>query len=132
MRYHGTTGGRVPPRRFGSLLMMQCEQCEFFRQGEHGEASFSCDPFRNVKEPECLAKWQLIKINQMVAAYQSTLAYYQKLAPMQEKMFKVMEREIDDMSESDKWKVVDDDDEDDTDEEQHYDTGSTWNDEKPH
>ena len=44
----------------------------------------------------------------MVAAYQSTLSYYHKLAPMQEKMFKVMEREIDDMSESDKWKVEED------------------------
>jgi len=110
--------------------MIQCEQCEFFRRGESGEVSFLCDPFRNVKEPECLAKWQLIKINQMVAAYQSTLAYYHKLAPMQEKMFKVMEREIEDMNESDKWKVADDEDEDG--EEPRYDTGSTWGDDSPH
>ena len=91
--------------------MIQCEDCEFFHLAENGEVGFSCDPFKTVKEPECLAKWQLLKTNQMVASYQATLNYYQKLAPMQEKMFKVMEREIDDMSESDKWKVADDGDE---------------------
>lgn len=96
--------------------MIQCEQCEFCRRGDGGEVALSCDPFKNIKEPECLAKWQLIKINQMVSAYQATLDYYRKLAPMQEKMFKVMEREIDDMNESDKWKIADDDeDEDDAD-----------------
>ena len=73
----------------------------------------SCDPFSNVKEPECLTKWQLIKINQMVAGYHATLNYYRKLAPMQEKMFKVMERELDGMSESDQWKIADDEKEDD-------------------
>jgi CRISPR/Cas system CSM-associated protein Csm2 small subunit len=96
--------------------MIQCEQCEFFRRSEDGEISFRCDPFRNVKEPECLAKWQLIKINQMVAAYQATLDYYRKLAPMQEKMFKVMEREIDEMNEGEKWRIADDEDEEDADE----------------
>ena len=98
--------------------MIQCENCEFFERGPDGEISFACDPFRNIKEPECLAKWQLIKTNQMVAGYQSTLEYYQKLAPLQEKMFKVMEREIDEMNESDKWKTSEDEEyeaEDDTD-----------------
>lgn len=85
--------------------MIQCEQCEFFRRGPDGQAVFTCDPFGTIKEPECLAKWQLAKISQLVGAYQSTLDYYRKLAPMQEKMFKVMEREIDDISEADRWKV---------------------------
>jgi len=106
--------------------MIQCEECEFCRRSDSGEVSFSCDPFRNIKEPECLAKWQLIKINQMVAAYQATLEYYRKLAPMQEKMFKVMEREIEDMSEAEKWKVADDD------EEEEPDTGGGWEEEKPY
>ena len=94
--------------------MIQCEECEFFHRSDSGEVGFACDPFKNIKEPECLAKWQLLKTNQMVAAYQSTLNYYHKLAPMQEKMFKVMEREIDDMSESDKWKVEEDEDSDES------------------
>ncbi|HUS91352.1 MAG TPA: hypothetical protein VM695_05845 [Phycisphaerae bacterium] len=97
--------------------MIQCEQCEFFHRGENGEVAFRCDPFRTVKERECLAKWQLIKINQMVAAYQSTLEYYRKLAPMQEKMFKVMERELDDMSETERWKISEDEEDEDTPEE---------------
>ena len=102
--------------------MIQCEQCEFFHRNERGEIAFRCDPFSTIKEPECLTKWQLIKINQMVAGYQSTLNYYRKLAPMQEKMFKFMEREIGEMDESEKWRVPEDDDEDldgtDTDSEQ--------------
>ena len=92
--------------------MIQCKDCEFFRRSETGESSFACDPFGNIKEPECLAKWQLMKVTQLVGAYQATLDYYRKLAPMQEKMFKVMEREIDGISEADQWKVDDDEDDD--------------------
>ncbi|MFA6133193.1 MAG: hypothetical protein WC869_04145 [Phycisphaerae bacterium] len=92
--------------------MIQCKDCPLCRRRESGELSFDCDPFSNIVESECLAKWQLIKINQMVASYQATLDYYRKLAPLQEKMFKVMERELDDISESDKWKIADDDGED--------------------
>jgi len=94
--------------------MIQCKDCEFFHKAPGGEISFSCDPFSDIKEPECLTKWQLIKINQMVAGYQATLDYYRKLAPMQEKMFKAMERELDDMNESEKWKADDHDDQDET------------------
>jgi hypothetical protein len=101
--------------------MIQCGDCEFFRKNEDGEISFRCDPFSNIKERECLAKWQLIKINQMVAAYHATLEYYQKLAPMQEKMFKAMEREIDDMNEAEKWKIADDDED-----EEGLDSGEEW------
>jgi len=89
--------------------MIQCEECEFFHRGPDGQVSFSCDPFSTIKEPECLAKWQLMKVTQLVGAYHAQLDYYRKLAPMQEKMFKVMEREIDDISEADRWKVDDDD-----------------------
>ncbi len=95
--------------------MIQCIDCELFKRQDSGEVSFACDPFTNVKEPECLAKWQLIKINQMVAGYQATLDYYRKLAPLQEKMFKVVEREIDEMSEGEKWRIADDSEEPDGD-----------------
>ena len=92
--------------------MIQCKDCEFFRCGEDGEISFACDPFSNIKEVECIQKWQLIKINQMVASYQSTLEYYRKLSPMQEKMLRYMERELDDINEADKWKVPDEEEDD--------------------
>lgn len=104
--------------------MIQCENCEFFKRRENGEVSFSCDPFKNIREPECLAKWQLISVNRMVALYQTTLEYYRKLAPLQEKMFKVMERELDDLDESDKWKVDDDEEDEQVDEDQWGDSNA--------
>ena len=93
--------------------MTHCRDCEHFHRDENGHISFSCDPFTNVIEPECLVKWQLIKINQMVEAYQATLGYYQKLAPMQDKLFKAMERELGDMEESERWKYNEEDEEED-------------------
>jgi hypothetical protein len=90
-------------------VMIQCKDCEFYSRGPDGEVGFRCDPFSTIKEPECLAKWQLLKINQMVAAYHATLEYYHKLAPMQEKMMKVVQNELDEMNEGEKWKVEDDD-----------------------
>lgn len=102
--------------------MIQCSDCEYFNRNSDGEISFGCDPFGTIKEPECLGKWQLIKINQLVATYQATLEYYRKLAPMQEKMFKVVERELDDMNESEKWRV-DEDEDDDEGEDQPSDEG---------
>lgn len=91
--------------------MIQCSQCEFCRKDDGGRIHFSCDPFSTIKEPECLTKWQLLKTDQMVQAYQATLAYYRRLAPMQEKMFKVIQREMDDINESEKWKIDDDEEE---------------------
>ena len=90
--------------------MIQCHECEFFQNDDSGRMRFRCDPFTNIKEPSCVTKWQLIKIDQMVQAYQATIKYYERLAPMQEKMFKVMEREMDDLDESGKWKVDEEDD----------------------
>lgn len=97
--------------------MIQCSQCEYFMRGPAGQIGFKCDPFSNIKEPECLAKWQLIKIDLMVRSYQATLEMYRRLAPLQEKMFRHMEREIDDIDEADSWKYGDDDQEDDGDDE---------------
>jgi hypothetical protein len=91
--------------------MIHCRDCEYFRRGPNGEVSFTCDPFSTIKEPECLQKWALIKINQMIASYQATLDYYRKLGPMQEKMFRFMEREMGDLDESDRWKVDEGEDE---------------------
>ena len=93
--------------------MIQCEQCEYFRRGPNGAVQFACDPFSTIKEPECLQKWELLKLTQLVTGYQKTLAFYDKLAPMQEKMFRMMESEMDDLDESNSWKQQDDDEFDD-------------------
>ena len=91
--------------------MIQCSECEYFVRGPGGQIGFKCDPFSNIKEPECLAKWQFVKIEAMVQAYQATLNMYRRLAPLQEKMFRQMQREVDDIDEADKWKYQDDEDE---------------------
>lgn len=93
--------------------MIQCSECEHFVRGPGGQVGFRCDPFSTIKEPECLRKWQLIKIDLMVQSYQATLDMYKRLAPLQEKMFRHMEREIDDDEEADSWKYADDDNEED-------------------
>lgn len=100
-------------------IMLQCSECEYFSRGPGGQMSFRCDPFSNIKEPECLMKWQLLrsselaqKIDRMVAAYEATLAMYKRVQPLQEKMFRHMEREIDDAEEADSWKFTDDDEDD--------------------
>ena len=91
--------------------MINCRECEFCKVSKDGHLSFACDPFSNVKEPECVQKWMLLKVNMMVEAYQATLEYYRRLAPLQERMFKHVERELDDMDESEKWKIEDDQEE---------------------
>ena len=113
--------------------MIQCQDCQYFHRTSRGDIRLDCDPFSTILEPECLTKWQLVKINQMttsvnqmVASYQATLDYYRKLAPMQEKMFKVMERELDDMSESENWKVSDEDDQTDEDNEEERSDSDSW------
>lgn len=95
--------------------MIQCKDCEFCKTETSGQLSFSCDPFANVKEPECVNKWLLLKMDLMVQAYQATLEYYHRLAPLQERMFKHVERELDDIDESEKWKTDDDEDQQETD-----------------
>ena len=92
--------------------MLQCQDCEFYGQHPDGSPNLTCDPFATIKEPECLAKWQLIQLSIISKSHQATLDMYRRLAPLQEKMFKHMEREIDETEEGDSWKHVNDDDDD--------------------
>ena len=96
--------------------MMHCSDCEFFTEGPNGRPHLLCDPFGNIKEPECLTKWQLLKLDTMVQAYQATLAMYERLAPLQERMFRHMEQELDEAEEGDSWKYRADDEDDEGDE----------------
>ena len=93
--------------------MIQCKDCEFCETGPGGQRVFKCDPFSNIKEPQCLAKWQLIRLDMLVASYQGMLKWYGKLGPMQDKIFKYMQRELNDIDESEKWKIEEDDEEND-------------------
>ena len=93
--------------------MLRCQDCEFFRQNPDGSPLLTCDPLTTIKEPECLAKWQLVQLNVIAKSHQATLDMYRRLAPLQEKMFQHMEREIDETDEADSWKYGGDDDEND-------------------
>lgn len=84
--------------------MLQCTDCEFFHHGPDGSPQLACNPFINIKEPECLMKWQLAKLTVISESHQATLEMYKRLAPLQEKMFQHMEREINDVDEADRWK----------------------------
>jgi hypothetical protein len=91
--------------------VIQCSECEFFMRGPAGQLGFKCDPLSTIKEPECLVKWQLMRTNEMgqkldrlVAAYEATLEIYKRLQPLQEKMFRHMEHEIDETEDADSWK----------------------------
>lgn len=96
--------------------MIQCKDCELYVIDENGRRSFKCDPFSNIKEPHCLAKWQLIRLDMLVAGYQQMLQWYSRLAPLQDKMFKYVEREMEDIDESESWKVEPEDEQDDPEE----------------
>jgi hypothetical protein len=89
--------------------MIQCKDCELCDFGPDNQRHFRCDPFANIKEPECLQKWQLIRLDMLVASYQGMTQWYGKMAPLQDKIFKYMQREINDIEETDSWKLSDDD-----------------------
>jgi hypothetical protein len=92
--------------------MIQCEKCELCEIGPDGRKAFKCDPFSTIKEPECIAKWQLIRLDMLLGSYQSMLKWYGKLAPLQDKLFKYVQREIDDIEDSESWKLDPDEDTD--------------------
>lgn len=91
--------------------MIQCKDCELCEMGSDNRRTFKCDPFVNIKEPECIAKWQLIRLDMLVASYQQMLKWYGKLAPLQDKIFQYMQREIEDLDQADNWKSPDEEDE---------------------
>jgi hypothetical protein len=94
--------------------------------GPDGRRTFKCDPFANIKEPECIAKWQLIRLDMLVASHQGMLKWYGKLAPLQDKIFKYMQREIDELDESDKWKLEEEGQEEDQRDESQQQGDDIW------
>jgi pantothenate kinase-related protein Tda10 len=47
----------------------------------------------------------------LVASYKGMLKWYEKLAPLQDKIFKYMKREIEDINESERWRLDDEEEE---------------------
>lgn len=84
--------------------MLQCKDCEFGEVNDKGNVRLRCNPFLNIKESECLLKWQLVRLDLMTRAYMATITEYRKIAPIQEKLYRRMSREMDEMDEADRWK----------------------------
>lgn len=105
------------------VYMRQCQDCEHYHAGADGQVAFTCNPFGTIVEPECLQKWQLLrmteltqKVDRMVEAYEATVAIYKRMQPLQEKMLRQMEREMEEQEDAEAWKYsAEDDDEDDED-----------------
>jgi hypothetical protein len=87
--------------------MIQCAECEHYSQEPDGRRVFRCDPFLNIKEPECIQKWQLLRLDMLVSNFRSMTLWQHKMAPMQEKHFRYVKRELDDIDEADSWKLTD-------------------------
>ncbi len=94
--------------------MIQCKDCEYCEMSDDGQVRFRCNPFSTIVEPECLVKHQLLRLEMMTRAHMATVAAYKKIAPLQDKLFKHLKREMDDLDEADSWKY-DDEEEDDED-----------------
>ena len=93
--------------------MIQCKDCELCEIAADGRKTFKCDPFSTIKEPECLAKMQLLRMEMLLASFRTMLGWYDKMGPMQKKIFKYVQRELDDIDEADKWKTDENNEEDD-------------------
>ena len=89
--------------------MIQCKDCELCQIGPDGKRTFKCNPFTNIKESECIQKWQLIRLDMLLASYQGMLKMQGKFAPLQDKIMKYVQREIEDMEQTDSWKLEDED-----------------------
>ena len=48
--------------------MIQCKDCEFCEMAPDGQVQLKCNPFASIKEPECLTKWQLLRLDLMTRA----------------------------------------------------------------
>ena len=85
--------------------MIQCKDCEFCHTDPDGKRIFACDPFTNIKEMECILKWQLIRLDMLLISYNGMLKFQEKMGPLQDKILKYVKREIDDIDESERWRL---------------------------
>ena len=103
--------------------MIQCKDCQYCNIDEAGRRSFTCDPFSNIVEPECIQKWQLIRLDHLLGLYHRMVSGQEQLKPIQDKMLKYVEREMDDINEAEKWKIEEDEEYHWPEDEQNNDTG---------
>lgn len=94
--------------------MIQCKDCELFEMDPSGRRIFRCDPFINIKEPECLQKWQILRLDVLISMYRGMAAWQEKMGPLQDKLIRYFKREIEELDESENWKIDLDEEDDDS------------------
>ncbi len=60
-------------------------------------------------------KWQLMRLDMLLSTQEALFRNNAKLAPLQDKLIRYVEKEIDDLDDADSWKYGDDGDPDDSD-----------------
>ena len=76
--------------------MIQCIDCEFGVQLPNGNVELTCDPARNIKEPECLSKLMLMSLRGIEMHHVQS----SRLLPLTEQILQhvggeIVERELD-------------------------------------
>ena len=89
--------------------MIQCKDCELYQEDGPNGRKFLCNPFGNIKEPECIGKWTVIRLEMLIAMQQNIQSSQDRMAPIQNKIIKYVQREIDELEENDGWKYNEED-----------------------
>ncbi len=75
--------------------MIQCKDCELCIDGQ-----LTCVATENIKEAECLLKWQIVALLKM----KEKIEVLCRIVPRQEKLLDYTEREIAERAKVDSWK----------------------------
>lgn len=65
-------------------------------------------------------KWQLMRLDMLLSTQEALFRNNEKLAPLQDKLIRYVEKEIDDIDDADSWKYGDEDIDDDYDDEDDF------------
>lgn len=79
--------------------MIQCKDCELYKDGQT-----TCDPAVNIKEPECLLKWQLLILDNLDRRIEQSNAFTLRMMPRIEKLLEAQERASAGEEDADSWK----------------------------
>lgn len=84
--------------------MIQCADCEFGKQSPDGNIRLTCDPARNIKEPECLTKWMLKSLWNIEQMQAQTLSITNNMLPFSAKVLQHNCAQIDELQKGEDWK----------------------------
>ena len=84
--------------------MIQCSECEFGKAMPNGNIEMTCNTARNIKEPECLTKWMLVRLCNIERMQIQALSVSRGLMPLQAKLLQHNCAQIDELHKGESWK----------------------------